>query len=291
MPIFQIKNKKAHQIPLSPDYFSSEKELHDFFEENLEELLGVKLLEHKYDTQGAGIPDTLAIDESNNPVIIEYKLGQDSAILVQGLSYFSWLEGNKKHFELLVHEKIGKDARVNWDNPRIILIAQGFDNRTILAVKGTDNVELYRYVPYNQDVFYLENIYNPSGSEFLREKRVIEDTDEVYDVNYHLKNTGSQIKDIFYKLQEKVKSLPSVNEVIDQKSGITYRTTKSFSRFEFGQSYIRVLVRDSKYNDPQKLVRDIASFKWGYEGEIKINSLKDIDDVFDLVKQSYESTL
>src|SRR3989338_3446647 len=131
MPIFQIKNKKVQQISLNSAHFRNERDLHDFFEENLEELLGVRLLEHKYDTQGSGIPDTLAIDESNNPIIIEYKLGQDYTILVQGLSYFSWLKNNKKHFELLVHEKIDKDIKINWDNPRIILIAQGFDNRTI----------------------------------------------------------------------------------------------------------------------------------------------------------------
>ena len=95
----------------------------------------------------------------------------------------------------------------------------------------------------------------------------------------------------FFQLQEKVKSLPSVEEIVDQKSGITYRTTKSFSRFEFGQSYIRVLLRESVYTDPKKLVRDISSFKWGYKGEVKLNSLEDIDYVVSLIKQSYESTL
>ena len=291
MPIFQIKNKKVQQISLAPDYFNSEQELHDFFESNLEELLGVRLLEHKYDTQGSGIPDTLAIDESNNPVIIEYKLGQDSAVLVQGLSYFSWLKSNKKHFELLIHEKIGKDVKVNWENPKIILIAQGFDSRTILAVKEIENVELIKYIPYNQDIFYLESIYNPNVSKSSIGKDEAKKIDEVYDIKYHIGDRDKQIKDIFYQLQEKVKSLPSVEEIIDQKSGITYKTTKSFSRFEFGQSYIRVLLRDSKYKDPKKLVRDISSFKWGYKGEVKLNSLEGIDYVVSLIKQSYESTL
>ena len=53
MPIFQIKNKKVKQIPLNSAHFHSEQELHDFFEENLEAFLGVRLLEHKYDTQGS----------------------------------------------------------------------------------------------------------------------------------------------------------------------------------------------------------------------------------------------
>lgn len=99
------------------------------------------------------------------------------------------------------------------------------------------------------------------------------------------------MKEIFYKLQEKIKLLPSVDEVSNQKVGITYRTTKSFTRFEFGKSFINILLQEAKYNDPKGLVKDITSFKWGYKGMAKIKSLNEVDDIFDLIKQSYEQTL
>lgn len=289
MPIFQIKNKKVSQVSFDLNYFDNEAALRDFFAGNLEDLLDMRFLAKEYATPDGRI-DTLALDETNAPVIIEYKWGQNDAIFTQGLFYFNWLRKNKKHFDLLVADKLGKSIKVNWNNPRVVLISQGFDNRTIIAVQEVDYVELIKYTPYTQDILYLETVYSPNKIQSSK-KMVIEQKGETYDINYHLRKTNHETKGIFYKLQEKIKSLPSVNEVIDQKVGITYRTTKSFTRFEFGKSYIDVLLREAKYKDPKKLVKDISTFKWGYKGRIKIKSINEVDDVFNLIKQSYEQTL
>lgn len=295
MPIFQIKNKKANQVFSEINYFKNEADLRDFFAENLEELLGLKFLSIEYPTVDGRI-DTLAIDESGSPVIIEYKWGQDNAIFVQGLFYLDWLKKNKRHFDLLVSDKLGKDIKVNWVNPRVILIAQGFDNRTIIAVQQVNNVELLKYVPYKNDILYLENVYVPGSEKRTKEKDSNKKSckaDDFYDVDFHLErhNSTEDIKNIFYKLQEKIKSLPEIEEVTNQKTGITYRTTKSFVRLEFGKTMIDVLVRSPKYNDPKKIVRDISSHMWGYKGRIKLKKLNEINDVFEIVKQSYEETL
>lgn len=292
MPIFEIKNKRAVQVGSNINHFNNEAELRDFFAENLESLLGMKFLAKEYPTTDGRI-DTLALDEANAPVIIEYKWGQDNAIVVQGLFYYDWLTKNKKHFDLLVADKLGKDVKVKWDNPRVVLVSQGFDNRTIAAVQQIENVELIKYIPYKNDLLYLENVYSPKTVKTFRERAVTTDegNEVTYDLNYHLNKATDEVKEIFYKLQEKVKSLPSVEEVIDQKVGITYRTTKSFTRFEFGKTYIDILLREPKYNDPNGLVSDISANKWGYQGRAKIKAIGDVDNVFDLIKQSYESTL
>ncbi len=294
MPIFQIKNKKADQVFLDIQHFSDEAELRDFFVDNLEQLLGMRFLAIEYPTTDGRI-DTLAIDETNSPVIIEYKWGQDNAIFVQGLFYLDWLKKNKRHFDLLVADKLGKEEKVNWTSPRVILVAQGFDNRTITAVQQVENVELIKYVPYKQDILYLENVYVPNKSKKIKEDGVQVEVgeEEIYDIDYHLSrhNSNSEIKEVFYKLQEKLQTLPEVEEVVNQKSGITYRTTKSFTRFEFGKTFMDVLVRSPKYNDPKNLVVDISTHLWGYKGRMKLKSLKGIDDVFEIISQSYQSTL
>ena len=93
-------------------------------------------------------------------------------------------------------------------------------------------------------------------------------------------------------LRERILELPSVEEKLGQKSGITYRTTKSFARFEFRPTWIQLLLRDASYkSDVKKLVEDITSNEWGYRGRIKAKPDSDIDYIFDLIKQSYESTL
>lgn len=291
MPLFDIKNKGAIQVGLNINYFDNEAQLRDFFSDNLESLLGMKFLANEYPTTDGRI-DTLAIDESNSPVIIEYKWGQDNAIVVQGLFYYDWLRKNKKHFDLLVADKFGKDIKVKWDSPRIVLVSQGFDNRTIVAVQQLDNVELIKYIPYKNSILYLENVYTPKTVKVFKQKeeKLVEE-EITFDLDYHLNKCSLEVKEIFYKLQEQIKMLPSVDEIVDQKVGITYRTTKSFTRFEFGKSYINVLLRSQKYNDPKNLVVDITRFKWGYLGLLKVKSVKGVDSVFDLIKQSYESTL
>ena len=159
----------------------------------------------------------------------------------------------------------------------------------MLAVKEVENVELMKYVPYDQDILYLETVYGSSANKAmgLQAKK----HEESYDLNYHLVKTDNAIKDIFYALQEKIRLLPGVNEIIDQKTGITYRTTKSFVFFQFGKGYIDIELREPKYNDPKKFVKDITHLKFGYKGLTKIRSMKDVNYVFGLIKQSYEQTL
>jgi len=300
MPIFKITDNKAVQVYFDQKHFINEGKLRDFFADNLEELLGMRFLAKEYETTD-GRMDTIALDETNSPVIIEYKWGQDNAIVVQGLFYYDWLKKNKKHFDLLVYRKLGADVKVNWDKPRIVLISQGFDNRTIAAVQQIENIELIKYSVYQNDILNLENVNSPKNYKKSKETVISEsqinneDSEEgvSYDLNYHFtKNNASEtVKDIFYKLQENIKLLPGIEELIDQKSGITYRTTKSFARLEFGKSYINVLVREPKYNDPKSLVKDITTHMWGYKGKMQLKSFNDVSAVFDIVKQSYEETL
>jgi predicted transport protein len=99
------------------------------------------------------------------------------------------------------------------------------------------------------------------------------------------------VRKMFFALQESINSLPSAEEIVVQKTGVTYRTTKSFTRIEFGRTYLRVLVREAKYKDPKRLVRDITSHAWGYKGLIKLESPENVDAAFAIVQQSYEQTL
>lgn len=290
VPIFRIQKNTATQIPVKDDGFGTEFNLRDFFADNLVRLLGITFLEKEYSTTDGRI-DTLGLDENNSPVIIEYKKKENDDVLSQGLFYFDWLVKNKKHFELLVGSKLGKDIQVNWDQPRVILIAQGFNRYIIAAVRQLRNIELKTYTYYNSDILHVENIYSPHHVKLTKKEEPKEEIPE-YDLDYHLKSTSKEIQDKFNQLREMILDLPEVEERLAQKSGITYRTTKSFVRFEFRPSWIQVLLRDPKYQlDSKNLVRDVTTHEWGYKGMVKFNSDITVDDMFSLVKQSYESTL
>src|SRR3989337_107369 len=125
MAIFKIQQNKVTQCSIKEDGLGDEFALRDFFADNLEELLGIRFIEKEYPIQEGRI-DTLGLDENNSPVIIEYKWKENEEVLAQGLFYFNWLMKNKKHFELLVDKKLSGNTKVNWEQPRIVLIAQGF---------------------------------------------------------------------------------------------------------------------------------------------------------------------
>lgn len=293
MAIFKIESNKAEQLSLLKDGFGNEFKLRDFFAENLEEILGVRFLENEYQTTDGRI-DTLGIDESNSPVIIEYKWHENKEIFTQGLSYLGWLLKNKREFELLVQHKLGREIDVIWDNPRVILIAQGFDKRTREAAPTHQRVELKTYSLYEGNVLNIENEYSPQSEKRRIPKRK-EDNREVeteYNLKYHLNIATPEMQKAFLALEEQLLQLPEVEEVAGQKTGITYRTTKSFTRLEFKGPWIQLLLRDPVYAiDYKGIVRDVTTHRWGFRGVIKFTPDSDVNYIFNLVKASYESTL
>ena len=96
----------------------------------------------------------------------------------------------------------------------------------------------------------------------------------------------------FGLIREKILQLPEVEEKGNQKSGISYRTTKSFARLEFRPTWIMVLLRDPQYKaDTKHLVKDVTSNEWGYKGMLKFTPETNLDYLYGLIEQSHESTL
>lgn len=293
MPIFKINSNKANQLGLKRDGFGSEFELRDFFADNLEHILGVRFLEKEYQTTDGRI-DTLGLDENGTPVIIEYKWKENEEVFAQGLFYLDWLLKNKKHFELLVKNRLGNEVKISWEQPRVILIAQGFSRYVKAAVQTVNHVELKTYTLYDGDVLHIENHYSPlveKNNRKIESTKTKEVTSE-YNLNYHLNITSPELQKKFSEVREHILQLPSVQEVFGQKTGVTYRTTKSFVRFEFRKTWIQVLLRDAKYSqDTNKAVKDITSNEWGYKGMIRFDTKTDITYLLELIKASYSSTL
>ena len=293
MPIFNIKKITAHQLTLQKDGFGNEAALRDFFASNLDRLLGVRFLANEYPTNDGGRIDTIGLDENNSPVIIEYKWKENEEVLTQGLSYYNWLVNNKRHFELLVDKILGTKTKVNWDQPRVLLVAQEFSKRIRGAVPQVAMVELKTYSLYEGDILHIENEYSPVADRPGRAKR----SDIVlpiaqHDLDYHLTKTSPAVRALISRLREKILQLADVEEKTGQKAGITYRTTKSFARFEFRPSWVQLLLRDPHYpEDTQGLVTDITSNEWGYNGKVKVTADSDLDYIFSLVHASYSSTL
>ena len=79
--IFDIKNKKI----IKPNNLNLEKQLQNIIEQNMESIFGVKFLASEYsfkdNVYGEGRIDSLGLDESNRPVVIEYKLSENKTVI------------------------------------------------------------------------------------------------------------------------------------------------------------------------------------------------------------------
>lgn len=154
----------------------------------------------------------------------------------------------------------------------------------------SENIELWTYTLYENGIFEV-NIEGSSQASDKKGRRITKIDYAKYDLNYHLNKTSKDLQQKFNEIREKILELSNVQEKPEQKSGITYKTTKSFARFEFRKNSINLLLREPEYDDPRKLVRDVTSFEWGYKGLVKIDKGSDADYQFNLIKQSYEETL
>lgn len=149
-----------------------------------------------------------------------------------------------------------------------------------------ENIELWTYTLYENGILEIKM----EGSSQISDKKGKQITRvdyTKYDLKHHLNKTSKELQQKFNEVREKILELPNVQERAEQKSGVTYRSSKSFARFEFNRNSIDLLLRQPKYNDPQNLVRDISSFEWGFKGMVKVTSKSDSNYLFNLIKQSY----
>lgn len=113
-----------------------------------------------------------------------------------------------------------------------------------------------------------------------------------FDLAYHLNRMTPEMRTRAIQLRDKILELPSVEELSNQRSWITYQTTKRFVCLSFKQKWIRILLRDSKYvEDTWGMVSDISGNLKGWAGEAKFKLDGDLEYYFRLIRASYNSTL
>jgi hypothetical protein len=294
-PVFVLHQGQARQ--LGPDPFKNEKELQRFFEANLDTLLGIRFVatEFSIGEKYGGRIDSLGLDESGSPVILEYKWEKSDSVISQGLFYLDWLVDHRGDFELAARKRLGQDVTVAWSNPRLILIAGNYSKYDGYGINRlSPNIELMRYRRYSDDVFVVENVLEPVDAERKRGQlpkptATAPTGDQEYGLDYHLAKTSEAIRAAFLELRDRILALDGVEERANQKGQISYRTTKSFAAFDFRKSVVGVQFKGGA-KAPAITgidVRDIRSRQWGYPWMCSLKGSEDVDKVFEVVKSAY----
>ena len=317
MALFRINGSSVKKIIVRD--LDLEKNLQSLFEGNLEEILNITFLAHEYSTSFGGRIDTLGIDKNGSPCIIEYKKNQNDNVINQGLSYLRWLLDHKADFEKLVEQhfasiydspivtwngKIVDKIKIDWDSLRVICVAESYnrfdlDTADILPI----NIELLRYRIYDENILYVEPEnyqkikISTSGivQKAKKNKEGQEKLQKTYSVDDHLKNTADKIKTLYLKLREKIVSIDENIKEEPKKLYIAYKLATNFVDIEIRSKDIKIFlnVRSGQLNDPKNLARDLTKPKhighWGNgDYEIKLETEDLLDEVFVLIKQSYD---
>lgn len=294
MGVFTIKGNKVNKSVVKR--FKSEKELQSLFEANLNEIFGVSFLATEFSTSHGGRIDTLGIDDNHAPVIIEYKEDEKDNVINQGLFYLDWLVDHKGDFDILVQNKLGQDIEVNWEEPRLILVAQSYNKYDEYAVNRiSDNIELWKYTLYDNGTLHIERQNLPKNEKKEIAKRRDKVVFQEYNIEHHISDKSDLIKGLFKSLQEEILKMDGQIQEKIKKHYIAFALDRNFAEVVVQANSLKIYVDlpISKLNDPNGLLEDCSKVgHWATGSAVfKLGNLSDIPYAISLIRQSYEDKL
>lgn len=294
MAIFKIDRNKVQKLKIKK--FKNEKQLQKLFENNLEEIFGIRFLASEFKTTHGGRIDTLGLDEDSSPVIIEYKESEKDNVINQGLFYLDWLIDHKGDFEILVQKILGKNVKVNWDAPRLILIAQSYNEYDKYAVNRiSENIELKKYILYDNEILFIENVVLPNVKATAKKTKKTNVSYKKYSVEDHLRGKSDKVKELFNELQEKILKIDEKIKEKILKHYVAYELDKNFAEIVIQANGLRVHVDISKeeVSDPENKLIDLSEKGHWATGNLKVRveNIEDIDYCMGIIRQSYENKL
>lgn len=298
MALFSMHNGNIKKI--SPQKIGLEKNIQKIFEKNLNEILNITFLTSEYSTSFGGRIDSLGIDNNGSPVVIEYKRNQNDNVINQGLSYLRWLLDHKAEFEILVKKEKVK-IKIDWASPRVICVAGSYnkfdlDTADLLPIK----IELLKFRIYQNNILLVEpetqqrvristsKVFNKGKKKKIIKEKVC------YTLEDHLIKISPKAKEIFEVINEKIIALDELIIVEPKAKYIAYKLATNFVDIVVKQYGLKIFlnVPSGELNDPHGIARDLTKPKkighWGNgDYEVKLEKEEEIDQVFELIKQSY----
>lgn len=301
LKLFRIGGKSA--IRVNGFSMALERSLQVLIEENLETFLGVRFLASEFRTSQdhGGRMDTIGIDENGCPVIIEYKRNSNMNVINQGLFYLDWLMNHRGDFEMMVLKKLGSDVAdsVEWRAPRLICIAGDFSRYDEYAIKQMNrNIELIRYVKFDNDLLLLEQINAASAPADEPTIKAEQDAPPKYKyttVSQHLEKADAELRGLFDAVQDHLESMGDDVQFKALRFYFAFKRIKNFACLEIKNTDRRLLlylkVDPANLDEKPGFLRDVRNV--GHFGtgdlEVTIRSLEDLEHAKPLIAQSYEN--
>ncbi len=302
--LFSINNNELSVI--KEINFSSEKELQNLCEKNLNLLLGIDFVATEFVVSNLRL-DSVAYDEQVNAfVVIEYKNTKNSSVIDQGYSYLSTMLNHKADFVLEYNRQSGKRlglTDIDWSQSRVVFISPSFTKYQINSINFKDlPIELWKIKKYSNNTITFENIKPVSTTAEIKDVApVLENTVEavkeatkVYSEDELISVANDDIYEIYTTLREYITGLDD---------SIVVKATKLYVAFSYNRRILfcikiqkgsLVLWINSSFtsiNDPKGIIKDVSNI--GHHGvgncEIKIKDSADIGYIQDIIRSYYEN--
>ncbi|WP_405852430.1 DUF5655 domain-containing protein [Streptomyces sp. NBC_00090] len=301
LKVFRVRGGEATEVPGAA--VGVEVELQRLIEANMETMLGIRFLatEHRTGRHGSRI-DSLGLDETGTPVIVEYKRTRDEAVVVQALSYLCWLQDHHHEFEKLVAGKLGESVaeEIDWSAPRIVCIAGAFTYHETVAVEMISHrIDLLAYRIFD-DALTLQLVTSTGGTrttargKTLPAARSASSSSKTFQ-QYH-DESPADLKELFADLDE---LLLSHQDVIKepQLHYVAYRRFTNVATVRMQprkrQVVINLRLDPGAVELQEGFSRDISGVSaLGLRGgvEVRISSREELARATDLIQQAVEAT-
>ncbi len=302
MKLFSTVNNKLKDVSIVS--FKSEKEIQTLVEKNIKTLFNLEMVTTEFSVKEFRF-DTLCFDNENQSfVIIEYKKDRNSSVIDQGYTYLSVMLNNKSDFILEYNEKFNDKLKKNgdyWSQSKVIFVSQKFTDYQINSINFKDvPFELWEITKHENDIIGLQQYKSKSKESITKvipddnklvgsvSKEVKVYTEESYLNN---KNVPKEIKELYFKLRERIQSLVGI-EVVPRKSYISFKRNTNVVDIDLqkGNLWLWINLKKGELDDPKKITRDVS--KVGHYGngdyDLKVNSKSDLDYIMFLINQSYK---
>ena len=287
MPLYRILPDGRTLRQVARKEFSNEAELHSFVENDLQGLLGIRLIASEYPIPNGRI-DSLGLDEDRVPVIIEYKWKKELGAVVQGLFYLDWVLQNKRPFGAIVRDALGRDVEVNWSSPpRLLIVAQDFDIKELAAINQMGpRIELIKYSLYD-GLFGYEYV-NIVDSKTRKPSQ----PEDKHTLEKLLEKAAPDVREMFTKLRDRILAL---SDAVWEKVGegfCDYRTVSTFAAVIVQKKQLKIFAKmgDEKPNDPRGICKPIPpNYGIGLmKTQFYITKPEDIEYAMTLIMQAYD---
>lgn len=296
-----LKQSNNKVINLSERDFKNEKELQTFFENNMQEILGLKFVCTEF-TVGNFRIDSLVFDEENKTFkIVEYKNVKNHSLVDQGYTYLKLLLERKAEFVLKYNEIYDsklKISDVDWSQARIIFVSTIFTNYQINATDFKNiPIDLIKVIKYDDDLYVIDKVEKNSNvkiEEINIQNNEVKNINKeiiVYTEEDHLNYTTEELIKVYFELKDRILSLDNI-DIDVKKLYIAFKGKTNIADIEFYKRELKVYInlRKGSLKEKNPLLEDVSNIGHHANGDyrVRIKNKEDIEYAILLIKKSLE---